>query len=71
VSQDDIQTLFGILNENLHEGVTEKNDLISVSGGMLSLFYYISDFLGSVDSYCRRTSQFSIVLQLFLGGLCA
>ena len=35
VSQGDIQTLFGILNENLQEGVGKENQQLTISGGTM------------------------------------
>ena len=42
MSQGDIQTLFGILNENLREGVTEESAPITTSEGIVSLFFQIT-----------------------------
>ena len=45
VSQGDIQTLFGILNENLNEGATEEEKQIVISGGMESCSVTVSAFM--------------------------
>jgi len=41
VSQGDIQTLFGILNENLREGLSKDDEQLTLSGGLMMLILFI------------------------------
>jgi len=56
VSQGDVQTLFGILNENLREGVTDEKKTITISGGRLSCYgFHVETFICRMNLlYCSE-----------------